>query len=277
MIARGQPTGCSRISGVGLGAVCRPGFVTECAANNAGAVRVGLVGCVKTKVARPEKAKDLYASALFRGRRSYVESTCDQWFVLSAMHGLLSPERVIEPYEQTLHGNSTDAKRRWAASVLRQLEAHELVQGDTIFEIHAGADYRDFGLLQGLQSRGARVEVPAEHLSQGEQLAFYAATTSPMSGTMSRVASPDAQQNGRSSYSPLGDYLRATDDAVVKLRFPQIERILGRPLPASARRHRAWWSNESGGTHSHASSWMNAGWRVDSVDFDAQTVRFRRG
>jgi hypothetical protein len=41
--------------------------------------RVGLVGCVKSKQPRRARAADLYTSALFRGRRSFVESTCDRW------------------------------------------------------------------------------------------------------------------------------------------------------------------------------------------------------
>lgn len=37
-------------------------------------VRVGLVGCVKTKSRRAAPARDLYLSPLFRGWRSYVEA-----------------------------------------------------------------------------------------------------------------------------------------------------------------------------------------------------------
>jgi hypothetical protein len=50
--------------------------------------RIGLVGCVKDKVNVPTKARDLYVSPLFVGRRRYVERTCDQWWILSAAHGL---------------------------------------------------------------------------------------------------------------------------------------------------------------------------------------------
>lgn len=41
-------------------------------------------------------------SALFRGRRAYVERTCDRWFVLSAKYGLVESETVVAPYDQTL-------------------------------------------------------------------------------------------------------------------------------------------------------------------------------
>jgi hypothetical protein len=96
-------------------------------------MRVGLVGCVKTKVAHPAKARDLYSSALFRGRRRFVESSCDRWFVLSARHGLVSPDEIIEPYDETLNDKSTAAKRRWADHVLRQLEALRVDFPHTLF------------------------------------------------------------------------------------------------------------------------------------------------
>ncbi len=141
------------------------------------AVRVGLVGCVKTKVNYAAPAQELYVSTLFRGRRLFVEATCDRWFILSAKHGLVAPDEVLEPYEETLNDNSVAAKRAWATSVLCLLESSVSIAG-TAFEIHAGAEYRNFGLVNELRRYGATVEIPAAHLSQGEQLAFYSSSQS---------------------------------------------------------------------------------------------------
>jgi hypothetical protein len=47
-------------------------------------MRIGLVGCVKSKRSQAAPARELYSSPLFRGRRDWVERTCDRWFVLSA-------------------------------------------------------------------------------------------------------------------------------------------------------------------------------------------------
>lgn len=240
-------------------------------------VRIGLVGCVKTKLDRAAPAQDLYTSALFRGRRAFVAASCDRWYILSAKHGLLAPTLVVEPYEETLMGRPAAAKRRWAALVVELVIADGVEIGDATFEIHAGAAYRDFGLVDEFRRRGASVEIPAEHLSQGEQLAFYArgkwtSQTAAMPAATIRPTAPAA----RGSYAPLGDHLTATTATHVKLTFTQIERVLGRQLPASARRHRAWWSNETSGTHSHAAAWMGAGWRVDAVDLTAATAQFHR-
>lgn len=118
-------------------------------------------------------AADLYVSPLFRGRRRYVERTCDRWFILSAKHGLLGPAERLAPYEETLKGKSRAHKRAWAGSILDALDREGIDYRSSTFEVHAGAEYRDFGLVDGLRARGARVEIPAEGLSQGQQLAFY--------------------------------------------------------------------------------------------------------
>lgn len=136
-------------------------------------MRVGLVGCVKAKRAVASPAEDLYVSTLFAGRRRYVERTCDRWFVLSAKHGLLEPTTLVEPYDETLKTKGRLERRRWSESVLEQLDAALGDVAGAIFEVHAGAEYRDHGLTAGLLARGARVEVPVEGLRIGEQLAFY--------------------------------------------------------------------------------------------------------
>lgn len=241
-------------------------------------VRVGLVGCVKMKVDRPTLARDLYVSTLYRGRRAFVEASCDRWFILSAKHGLVSPDEVLEPYEETLNDKPAAAKHEWATTVLGQLESTVSIPG-TVFEIHAGAQYRDFGLVDGLRRRGAAVEIPAEHLGQGEQLAFYHRPPSAavdVRASRARVPRPTPSVAG-GSYTSLAEHLEGCEASYLRLSFSEIEGILGRSLPASARRHRAWWSNESRATHSHAAAWIRVGWLVDSVDFNTGMVGFRRG
>jgi hypothetical protein len=231
-------------------------------------MRIGLVGCVKTKVDHAARAADLYASSLFMGRRRYVEASCDMWFVLSARHGLVSPDTVLEPYDDTLIGQSVATKRSWAASVVRALDEAGIDYPSTTFEIHAGADYRNFGLVTELRARGSEVEVIAEHLGIGEQLGLYARS--------SPAAQVSRRRTARGSYAAFTPYLLAFDGDACRLRFPELERILGRQLPASARRHRAWWGNDTRGTHSHAGAWMDAGWQVDRADLDAGVVQFVR-
>lgn len=77
-------------------------------------------------------------------------------------------------------------------------------------------------------------------------------------------------------YDRLHTYLADSSDVVLSLSFGEIERILGESLPASARKHQAWWANEESGTHGHARSWLDARYRTQHLDLNGQTVEFVR-
>ena len=71
-----------------------------------------------------------------------VERSCERWFILSALHGLVEPDRVLEPYERTLTTASPSQRRAWSERVLGQIEA---TFGTDLsghrFEAHAGRAY----------------------------------------------------------------------------------------------------------------------------------------
>jgi hypothetical protein len=136
-------------------------------------MRIGLVGCVKSKLDKAAPARDLYISALFRGARCSVERSCDRWFILSAEHALVHPDAVVAPYEKTLKDVSPTDRREWSERVLTQLQMEIGDLSGHAFEIHAGAAYANFGLVEGLRHRGAGVEQPLEGLSLGQRLAHY--------------------------------------------------------------------------------------------------------
>lgn len=144
-----------------------------------GARRIGLVGCVKEKATRPLPARDLYTSALFAGRRRYVESSCDEWWILSAKYGLVHPGDELAPYDVTLKGAGRAELRDWSGRVLTLIDERIRPRPGEVFEIHAGAEYRDFGLLDGLGSLGCTVEIPTEGMSIGHQLRFYKEAAGP--------------------------------------------------------------------------------------------------
>jgi hypothetical protein len=78
-------------------------------------------------------------------------------------------------------------------------------------------------------------------------------------------------------YDPLSLFLQSFNKVSLDLRFSDLETILGERLPHSARCHRAWWSNETSGTHVQARSWLQADWKVKSVDMSFEMVCFTRG
>ena len=77
-------------------------------------------------------------------------------------------------------------------------------------------------------------------------------------------------------YAALQTHLVRRNGRPEMLTFEDIEEIIGKALPQSAHKHRSFWANDNEGYHSHARSWMGAGYRVAYVDRDERVVRFER-
>jgi len=77
-------------------------------------------------------------------------------------------------------------------------------------------------------------------------------------------------------YDGLRNHLkfRAAFTDTVRLSFAQIDGIIGDNLPLSAYRHEEWWSNSP--TNAHARAWLDAGWKVQEVDFKNGYVVFQK-
>ena len=129
--------------------------------------RVYLVSCVSKKGSRSARAKDLYVSDWFVKARTCIEKTGNPWFILSAKYGLVHPETVISPYEQTLNTMPAVERRAWSVKVLNQLELHLAGVRSVVFL--AGERYRQH-LEPALKARGIDVAVPLGGLRIGEQL-----------------------------------------------------------------------------------------------------------
>jgi hypothetical protein len=78
-----------------------------------------------------------------------------------------------------------------------------------------------------------------------------------------------------SKYSALGDYLKKQNREFVPLSFAEIEKITGSKLPASAHKHRPWWSNNP---HNSVMTrvWLEAGFESEQVDMAERKLVFRR-
>lgn len=87
----------------------------------------------------------------------------------------------------------------------------------------------------------------------------------------------DDPQPNASRYDHLARWLRRQSRSTdrVQLSFNQVEQIIESELPASARRHRAWWGNDSH-THVQSISWLAADWKVSYINMDQELVTFSR-
>lgn len=83
-----------------------------------GALRVALVGCGASKLDRPAPARELYTSNLFHLSIKYAEKTCDQVFIVSALHGVVEPEQVFEPYNWDLRKLGKREREDWGVRTI---------------------------------------------------------------------------------------------------------------------------------------------------------------
>ena len=94
---------------------------------------VTLITCVSSK--RPEilPAKELYDSPYFAAMKRYAKARGYPWFILSAKHGLVEPETVLEPYDE--RGLTVKQSQEIAASLSEK--------GVELVRITGGTDYTD--------------------------------------------------------------------------------------------------------------------------------------
>lgn len=129
--------------------------------------RIFLISCASHKRDERSPAKDLYISPLFVKSKTLATFEADNWYILSAKHGLLDPDQNIDPYDQTLKRMPSLERHQWAQRVVNKLTSVS-VPSDQI-TILAGTSYRET-LVSELKGRGYSVDVPMLGLSIGKQL-----------------------------------------------------------------------------------------------------------
>lgn len=139
---------------------------------------VGLISCGKSKVDFKTESKNLYIGDLFKKARNYVEKAHSEWFILSALHGLVKPNDFISPYEYTLNGKSKSDKVEWAEIVLKEIVENVNPLESEIY-IYSGESYRKY-LVPLLIEEGYTVKLPlvdAKTRGMGDQKAWFKKNT----------------------------------------------------------------------------------------------------
>jgi hypothetical protein len=156
--------------------------------------RVGLVACCGEKLGHAAAARELYQSQLFKKASAYAAATCNEWFILSAKHGLVHPDDVTEPCDQTLWTMTAEERRSWGDRVRQQLADRaraglarlpgggNALAYSALFVALAGADY-----CEPLEQH-VPIDRPLKGKGIGEQLAFYTAQAQVATTTEGRQA-----------------------------------------------------------------------------------------
>jgi hypothetical protein len=128
---------------------------------------IAVIACGARKAATPQPAKDLYVGTLFAKARAAVEALDIPWLILSAKHGLLNPEQVVEPYDQQIATANVSHLR---GTLYRQVQAGMLGRGQVVCDFTPEAYHR---LLSEATGRTHKFLRPVKGLGQGRCMHVY--------------------------------------------------------------------------------------------------------
>lgn len=199
--------------------------------------RISFIACSKTKSTLRLPAAALYTSALFR---KSLLAACDQSekvYILSAKHGLLSCNDIVEPYDVTLKTMKRPERIAWGRrtgaeldTVLRPRDKAVLFCGSEYIEpLHA-----DFERLK------VKIDTPLGTLSLGERLSLLGKLNEEeelrsMGGSFYRlmqqlwIAQSGGrridQASGRQDWPARGVYFVLSGHILRRERMPRIVRV----------------------------------------------------
>jgi cytoplasmic iron level regulating protein YaaA (DUF328/UPF0246 family) len=128
---------------------------------------IALVACAKTKAKRPAPAAALYVSALYRKSLLAALDRTKAVYILSAKHGLVSLDDILEPYEMTLKTMPSTTRRAWGATVAEAIRSVAKRRDQLL--LFAGEDYAA-PLREPLQAQGYLLQYPLGTRSLGARL-----------------------------------------------------------------------------------------------------------
>ena len=88
-------------------------------------MRIGLIGGSTNIKNQQSKAKDLYGfDNHFNSLFDYAQHVlkCDKIFILSPLHGLVSPQDVLPPKEKSISEFEDIQRYDWSCKILEQLK-----------------------------------------------------------------------------------------------------------------------------------------------------------
>jgi hypothetical protein len=129
---------------------------------------VYVVGCGKQKRSRRTRAANMYTGNLFRACAEHAQEHGDTWRILSGLHGMMQPSRVIEPYDARVP-RRRDELQWWTTNAANSLTADPTLRGGFKVVCLAGEEYAA-PLRAELERRGIEIECPLRGMQVGERL-----------------------------------------------------------------------------------------------------------
>ena len=128
-----------------------------------------LIGCSKSKLDQPAPARELYTGQLFKKAVAWAERQGLQWFVVSALHGLVAPDQSIAPYNYSLKDRRGSREREsWAYHTICALLPNHSPKGSRVILIMPEL-YRRF-IQPELDRASITYSSPLQRLSIGKQM-----------------------------------------------------------------------------------------------------------
>jgi hypothetical protein len=123
---------------------------------------ISFVACAKRKANKKCIAEKMYISTLYTYSLQYAKEHSDIVYILSAKHGLLALDKIIDPYNETLNDKSDKEIKEWSKKVFNNLIQLNLENNNFLYL--CGNNYKKY-LMQWLPG-----EDPLQGLGLGKRL-----------------------------------------------------------------------------------------------------------
>lgn len=126
-----------------------------------------LISCSKSKLATKAPARELYTGSLFQKAVAWAERHEHPWFIISALHGLITPDQTIQPYDFTIKELRKREREAWAYRATCQLSkyaskgSHAFMIMPKLYRLHIQTTLREVGITY---------ENPVERMGIGQQM-----------------------------------------------------------------------------------------------------------
>jgi hypothetical protein len=128
-----------------------------------------LISCSKSKLATKARARELYTGSLFQKAVAWAERRQKPWFIVSALHGLVTPDHELQPYDFTLKQLRPREREAWGQRAISDLDkyassgSHAILIMPELYRRH---------IQTALLQRGITYENPVEGMKIGQQMSW---------------------------------------------------------------------------------------------------------